>query len=73
MRLSIARENLSSTASGKLSSWWNIGDSPDADSGVLSEGEDGKRLVANYGQHMLLPQNQFQNFQRPPATIPRKS
>src|SRR5262249_34671688 len=40
-------------------------------SGVLFEGEDGKRLVANYGQHMLLPQNQFQNFQRPPATIPR--
>ncbi len=40
-------------------------------SGVLFEGEDGKRLVANYTHHMLLPQNQFQNFQRPPAVIPR--
>jgi predicted dehydrogenase len=40
-------------------------------SGVLFEGEAGKKLLANYGQHRLLPQNQFQNFQRPPATIPR--
>jgi predicted dehydrogenase len=38
--------------------------------GCLFVGEGGKMLVADYGQHRLLPEEQFKDYQRPAATIP---
>ena len=38
-------------------------------SGVLFEGDKG-RLVADYGQHKLLPQADFKDFTPPKPTIP---
>lgn len=38
-------------------------------SGVLFHGEKGQ-LLADYGRHMLLPEEQFKDFQRPAPTIP---
>lgn len=37
--------------------------------GVLFEGEDGKKLVANYNQHQLLPDQFAKDFKTPEQTI----
>jgi predicted dehydrogenase len=39
-------------------------------SGVLFEGEKGK-LLADYGRHVLLPEEQFKDFPPPAPTIPK--
>jgi predicted dehydrogenase len=39
-------------------------------SGVLFLGENGRRIIANYSHHALLPENEFENFQRPAPFIP---
>lgn len=41
---------------------------PGYPSGVLFEGERGQ-LLAKYGDHRLLPEERFRDFQRPPQTI----
>lgn len=46
--------------SGKIPQW---------DSGVLFIGDQGM-LLADYGQHRLLPEEKFADFVRPPQTIP---
>ncbi|HEV2292589.1 MAG TPA: Gfo/Idh/MocA family oxidoreductase [Tepidisphaeraceae bacterium] len=38
--------------------------------GVVFVGEGGKLLYTNYGQHALLPVEQFKDYQRPPKSIP---
>lgn len=42
---------------------------PKWDSGVLFVGNKGM-LLADYGRHLLLPEDKFKDFQRPPQTIP---
>ena len=58
--------------------WYQGGDKPgvltDAQkrkwgSGVLFVGEKGN-LFSNYGSHVLMPEEKFKNFKRPPQTIP---
>lgn len=39
-------------------------------SGVLFVGDDGM-LLSDYGKHVLLPEDQFDNFERPQPTIPK--
>lgn len=46
---------------GKIPAWGN---------GCLFVGEDGM-LLADYGNHVLLPEDKFAGFQRPEPTIPR--
>jgi len=38
--------------------------------GVVFVGEGGKLLYTNYGQHALLPEEQFKDYLRPPKSIP---
>jgi predicted dehydrogenase len=38
--------------------------------GVVFVGEGGKLLYTNYGEHALLPEAQFKDYQRPPKSIP---
>ena len=38
--------------------------------GTLFVGEDGKMIMADYGRHLLLPENKFGDFKRPEKTIP---
>ena len=38
--------------------------------GVVFVGEGGKLLYTNYGEHLLLPEAQFKDYQRPPKSIP---
>jgi hypothetical protein len=42
---------------------------PNWNSGVLFMGSKGM-LLADYGKHVLLPEEKFADFQRPPQTIP---
>lgn len=42
---------------------------PKWDSGVLFVGSKGM-LLADYGRHLLLPEDKFKDFERPPQTIP---
>ena len=48
---------------------WTDKSIPQWGSGVLFVGEKGM-LLSDYGKHVLLPEKQFENFQRPPETIP---
>ena len=41
-----------------------------AGEGVVFVGEGGKLLFTNYDQHLLLPAEQFKDYQRPPQSIP---
>jgi hypothetical protein len=39
--------------------------------GIVFVGEDGKLLYTNYGEHLLLPEEQFKDFTPPEKTIPK--
>ena len=41
-----------------------------ASEGVMFVGEDGRMLFTNYGQHLLLPEAKFADYQRPAPSIP---
>jgi predicted dehydrogenase len=49
---------------------WKTGGIPQWDSGCLFIGKKGM-ILADYGKHILLPEKDFDGFQRPAATIPR--
>ncbi len=48
---------------------WHDKSIPQFDSGVLFVGDDGM-LLSDYGQHVLLPEDKFVNFQPPAPFIP---
>ncbi len=48
---------------------WHHGGIPKWASGVLFEGDKGM-LISDYGQHLLLPEQQFVDFKRPEPFIP---
>lgn len=48
---------------------WTDGGIPQWANGVLFIGDDGM-LLSDYGKHVLLPEEKFQDFQRPEAFIP---
>ncbi|MCA9134052.1 MAG: Gfo/Idh/MocA family oxidoreductase [Planctomycetales bacterium] len=48
---------------------WLDGEIPQFDSGVLFVGEQGM-LLSDYSKHVLLPEDKFQDFQRPEPFIP---
>ena len=48
---------------------WTEKKIPQWDSGVLFIGDKGM-LLADYGKHVLLPEEQYKDFQRPAQTIP---
>jgi len=48
---------------------WNEGGIPQWGSGVLFIGDDGM-LLSDYGKHILLPEDKFQDFQPPEQSIP---
>lgn len=48
---------------------WHDRSIPQWDSGVLFIGNKGM-LLADYGKHTLLPEENFKDFKRPPQTIP---
>jgi predicted dehydrogenase len=47
---------------------WTVGDIPNWDSGVLFVGSEGN-LLADYGRHLLLPEEKFVDFKRPEPFI----
>lgn len=49
---------------------WKTGGIPKWDSGCLFIGSKGM-ILADYGKHVLLPEKNFEVFQRPAPTIPR--
>jgi predicted dehydrogenase len=49
---------------------WTAGGIPQWDSGCLFIGDRGM-LLSDYGKHVLLPEKEFADYQRPAATIPR--
>ena len=49
---------------------WRKNGIPRWDNGVLFIGARGM-ILSDYGRHVLLPEKDFANFQRPPASIPR--
>jgi predicted dehydrogenase len=49
---------------------WRSSGIPRWQSGCLFVGGKGM-ILADYGRHVLLPENMFQDFQRPAATLPR--
>jgi hypothetical protein len=49
---------------------WKTGGIPQWDSGCLFIGSKGM-LLADYGKHVLLPEKDFKDFQRPAPTLPR--
>jgi predicted dehydrogenase len=49
---------------------WKTGGIPQWDSGCVFIGGKGM-ILADYGKHVLLPEKQFEGFQRPAPTIPR--
>jgi predicted dehydrogenase len=49
---------------------WTSGGIPQWDSGCLFIGDRGM-LLSDYGKHVLLPEKEFADYQRPAATIPR--
>ncbi len=48
---------------------WSSGGIPQWDSGVLFVGDQGM-VLADYGRHLLLPEDKFRDFRRPDPTIP---
>lgn len=48
---------------------WNEGGIPKWGSGVLFVGDKGM-LLSDYGKHVLLPEEKYKGFERPPQTIP---
>ncbi len=48
---------------------WQDGGIPQWGNGVLFIGDDGM-LLSDYGQHVLLPEEKFEGFQRPEQFIP---
>jgi predicted dehydrogenase len=48
---------------------WTTGAIPKWDSGVLFVGERGM-LLSDYGRHVLLPEDEYRDYQRPEQTIP---
>ena len=48
---------------------WTAKGIPQWDSGALFIGDHGM-LLANYDKHLLLPEEKFKDFQRPPQSIP---
>ena len=48
---------------------WHDKTIPAWSDGVLFVGDKGM-LLADYGKHLLLPEKEFENFERPPKTIP---
>jgi predicted dehydrogenase len=48
---------------------WRDGGIPQWDSGILFIGSKGM-VLADYGKHTLLPEDQFRDFQRPAPSIP---
>jgi hypothetical protein len=48
---------------------WENGGIPQWKSGVLFVGDKGM-LLSDYGKHLLLPEKQFEGFQRPAQSIP---
>ncbi|QDV24589.1 Gfo/Idh/MocA family protein [Aureliella helgolandensis] len=48
---------------------WEMGKIPQWNSGALFIGSEGM-LLSDYGKHLLLPEDQFQNFVPPPETLP---
>ena len=49
---------------------WKRGEIPQWPSAVLFVGEKGM-LLSDYGKHVLLPEEKFKDFQRPPESIPK--
>ena len=49
---------------------WKTGGIPQWDSGCVFIGSKGM-ILADYGKHVLLPEKQFEGFQRPAPSIPR--
>lgn len=49
---------------------WQEGGIPKWDYGVLFIGDKGM-LLADYGKHVLLPEKEFEGYQRPEPTIPK--
>jgi predicted dehydrogenase len=49
---------------------WREGGIPQWANGVLFVGERGKMLLADYRQHMLLPEVEFEDFPRPEPFLP---
>ena len=47
-----------------------VGGIPQWNSGVLFVGDKGM-LLSNYGKHVLLPEKQFEGFERPEQFIPK--
>lgn len=50
---------------------WHTGAIPKWDSGVLFVGTEGRMILSNYGEHLLLPEKQFKDFKRPDPYIPK--
>jgi len=50
---------------------WKNGGIPKWDSGCLFIGSNGKMLLSDYSKHVLLPEKEFADFERPAPTIPR--
>ena len=48
---------------------WRGGLIPKWDSGILFVGKNGM-ILSDYGKHVLLPEEKFKDFTRPPQTIP---
>lgn len=48
---------------------WTAGEIPQWGSGVLFIGTHGM-LLSDYSRHLLLPEDQFSSYERPPETIP---
>ncbi|MFM9966467.1 MAG: Gfo/Idh/MocA family protein [Planctomycetaceae bacterium] len=49
---------------------WTSGGIPKWDSGILFVGDKGM-LLADYGKHVLLPEEEFKGYQRPAPSIPK--
>jgi hypothetical protein len=49
---------------------WTAGGIPKWESGCLFIGDKGM-VLSDYGKHVLLPEKDFANFQRPPQSIPK--
>jgi hypothetical protein len=50
---------------------WTDGGIPNWGNGVLFVGDGGKMLLADYGKHVLLPEKEFVDYQRPEPFLPK--
>lgn len=50
---------------------WKENKIPQWGGGVLFVGSEGRMILADYGRHVLLPEDQFKDFVRPPQSIPK--